>query len=83
MLPPVFEVMVRAFGMVIGSRVKAPHAPDYGCVVELNPSTNQMVRILQDPKGEYIAHLYGVTAHKGKLYFGSLVTDYIGVYDLN
>ena len=37
---------------------------------------------LQDPRGEDIGMLTGVTLWDEKLYLGSLHNDYIGVYDL-
>lgn len=35
-----------------------------------------------DPQGKDISELTGVTYHEGKLYFGTLKHDFIGVYTL-
>ena len=50
-------------------------------VVEIDPGNGQ-TRLLQDPHGEDIGMLTGVTLWDEKLYLGSLHNDYIGVYDL-
>jgi sugar lactone lactonase YvrE len=59
-----------------------PKPEPYGFVLKLNEQ-GEIVESLQDPTGE---HLYAVTSvqeHKGKLYFGSLHNDRIGVLRLN
>jgi len=80
--PPTIDRILRGLAMAVPKSL-SPKPKKYGCVVEISPESNKILRILQDPKGDDIAHLYGVTVYDGKLYFGSLVNDYIGVYDLS
>lgn len=60
----------------------APPIKPYGSVVEVNPVNGGVVRYIQDPLGEDISRLAGVTVHDNKLYLGSLTNDYIAIYDL-
>jgi hypothetical protein len=77
-LPHVLDVLLRTLLMSL-PRSLAPDKPKYGGILEVDPSTGDF-RYLQDPKGEDITGLTGVTVHGGKLYLGSLENDFIGVY---
>lgn len=58
-----------------------PKPEPYGFVIKLNEA-GAIVDSLQDPDGQ---HLYAVTSvqeHQGKLYFGSLDSDRIGVLEV-
>ena len=81
-LPTTIDWVVRGLIMTL-PRSLAPKPKTYGCVVEFDPKINKITRIFQDPKGEDIAHLFGVAVNNGKLYFGSFHNKFIGVYDLN
>ena len=59
----------------------APPVKKFGGVVEVDPNT-KVFRLLLDPKGKDISMITGVTVHKNKLYLGSLLNKYIGVYNL-
>jgi hypothetical protein len=63
-------------------RSVAPKIVPYGGVVEIDPMNSRQTRLLQDPHGEDIGMLTGVTLWDEKLYLGSLHNDFIGVFDL-
>jgi len=79
-LPNSINMALRNIIMVLPRSV-APKIVPYGGVVEIDPGNGQ-TRLLQDPRGEDIGMLTGVTLWDEKLYLGSLHNDYIGVYDL-
>jgi len=54
----------------------------YGGVAVIHTHSGDM-SILQDPKGEEIGLITGLTVFDKKLYMGSLVNDFVGVYDLS
>lgn len=58
-----------------------PPVKKFGGVVEVNPNTKEY-RLLLDPTGKDISMITGVTVHKNKLYLGSLLNKYVGVYNL-
>lgn len=84
-LPNYTDLLPRALMMLL-PRSLAPKVTKYGGVVEIFPEDTKKngygSRILQDPWGEDITFLTGVTESGGKLYLGSLKNDYIGVYEL-
>uniref|UniRef100_A0A7S3Q3Y1 Strictosidine synthase conserved region domain-containing protein n=1 Tax=Chaetoceros debilis TaxID=122233 RepID=A0A7S3Q3Y1_9STRA len=55
---------------------------NYGGVAKIRTRSGD-VSILQDPKGEEIGLITGLTVFDKKLYMGSLVNDFVGVYDLS
>jgi hypothetical protein len=59
----------------------APNVKPYGGLLEIDTESNT-IKLIQDPTGEEIGHLAGVTVFDNKLYLGSLKNDYIGVYQL-
>jgi hypothetical protein len=59
-----------------------PKVKPYGGITIVDASTSRFVDLLQDPSGEDIGHITGVTIHDNKIFLGSLVNDFIGVYDL-
>lgn len=77
-----FDVALRTLLMSMPKSL-TPAPKKYGGVIEFDPSGNGEVRYIQDPKGEDIKMLTGVTEVNGKLYLGSLENNYIGVYTLN
>ena len=79
-LPNSINMALRNIIMVL-PRSMAPKIVPNGGVVEIDPRNGQ-TRLLQDPRGEDIGMLTGVTLWDEKLYLGSLHNDYIGVYDL-
>jgi hypothetical protein len=59
----------------------APKPKPYGGLYEFDAETGNLT-VIQDPTGQDIGMLTGVTVHDNKLYLGSLRNDYIGVYSL-
>jgi len=86
-LSPVIEVHLRTLMMMLPKSLSPKPVP-YGGVVEISPgndasyTSHHISRIFQDPMGENIKFITGVTVHKNKLYLASLTNDFIGVYDL-
>ena len=60
-----------------------PKTEKYGGITIVDPESSRYVGLIQDPDGQDIGHITGVTIHENKLYLGSLENDFIGVYDLN
>lgn len=79
-IPHPFDMPLRVFIMLL-PRWLAPPTTKYGAVIEFDPVTKEH-RYIQDPKGQDLAMLTGVTIHKNKLYLGSLTNDFIGLYSL-
>ena len=79
--PPMLDLVLRSLLMIVPKSL-APEVNPIGCVVEVDPETGELIQTYQDPKGDDIAALHGVTFNNEKLYFGSLHNDFIGVYDL-
>ena len=80
LLPDPLDRIVRVMLMML-PRWLAPPVTKYGGIVEMDPDTKDY-RYIQDPTGQDLAMLTGVTYHNNKLYLGSLENDYIGVYTL-
>ena len=86
-LPPSMEAWLKTFLMMLPKSL-APKATKYGGVVEVavttgdESSSGKITRFFQDPSGECIHGITGVTVHDGKLYLGSLENNFIGVLDL-
>lgn len=58
-----------------------PKPKPYGLVLRLNEK-GEIIESLQDPSGEHLFAVTSVQEHSGKLYFGSLYNNRIGVLDL-
>lgn len=84
-LPTFIERPLRSFLMILPKSVQPP-VVKYGGVVEFHPGNEtthpHVIQIFQDPTGEVIKMLTGVTIQGGKLYLGSLENEYVGVFDL-
>jgi hypothetical protein len=78
-----FDMILRSMLMGL-PKYLAPKVKPYGGLVEIDVKSKTM-NLIQDPTGEDIGHLAGVTKSKfdNRLYLGSLKNDYIGVYDLS
>jgi hypothetical protein len=59
-----------------------PKMKVYGGITIVDPATSRYVGLVQDPSGEDISHITGVTVHDNKIFLGSLENNFIGVYDL-
>lgn len=85
-LPNYLDLLPRALVMLL-PRSLSPKVVKYGGVVEIFHENSEhesyISKIIQDPTGEDISMLTGVTEYDGKLYLGSLKNDYIGVFDLS
>lgn len=81
-LPLPINLFVRTLLMTLPKRL-LPNTKPYSCVAILDPDTNSLVDLLQDPRGKDLTTMTGITFYKNKLYLGSLHNDYIGVYSLN
>ena len=77
-----FDMILRSVLMGL-PKYLAPKVKPYGGLVVIDVRSKTM-NLIQDPTGEDIGHLAGVTKSKfdNKLYLGSLKNGYIGVYDL-
>lgn len=84
-MPPKLEKYLRTLILTLPKSIQ-PKVVAYGGVVEFNPGNETVkpyiTRIFQDPTGEMIEMITGVTLHEGKLYLGSLKNKYIGVYEM-
>lgn len=60
-----------------------PETEPYGGITVIDPETSSYVGLIQDPTGQDIGHITGVTVYDNKLFLGSLSNDFIGVYDLS
>uniref|UniRef100_A0A7S2VXW8 Strictosidine synthase conserved region domain-containing protein n=1 Tax=Eucampia antarctica TaxID=49252 RepID=A0A7S2VXW8_9STRA len=85
-LPSIVETFVRTLFMMMPLWI-LPSAKAYSGILEFDPykggDNNSEVRLFQDPTGKDIHSITGVTEHSGKLYLGSIVNEFIGVYDLD
>jgi hypothetical protein len=79
-IPHPFDMFFRSFLMSLPKSFSPPLKP-YGGLVEFDPEGGEL-RFIQDPNGDNVGMLTGVTVHDNKLYLGSLRNDYIGVYHL-
>jgi sugar lactone lactonase YvrE len=79
-LPDAVDLALRMIYLLL-PRIFAPRINMYGGFVEVDPGTGEF-RYIQDPTGKDMVVITGVTEHNGKLYLGSLVSNFIGVYDL-
>jgi hypothetical protein len=59
-----------------------PKIEPYGGITIVDAASSRYMGLLQDPSGEDIAHITGVTVHDNKIFLGSLENDFIGVYEL-
>ncbi|KAG7356114.1 strictosidine synthase related protein [Nitzschia inconspicua] len=60
-----------------------PKTTHYGGITVVDPTTSSYIALIQDPTGEDVGHITGVTIHDNKVFLGSLENNYIGVYDLS
>lgn len=83
---PNIEAWIRTLVMMVPSSL-LPKPVSYGGVVEITQGSDitpsEINFFFQDPRGNYIGMLTGVTEHSGKLYLGSLLNNFIGVLDLS
>lgn len=82
MLPHPFDVSLRNMLLLLPKWI-APDVKPYGGIAIIDPERMEYVDVIQDASGQNIRSITGVTLHDDKLYLGSLVNKYIGVYDLN
>ena len=85
-IPHPFDIVFRSFLMSLPKKLAPPVKP-YGGIIEVDAfgtseSGGKMTRLIQDPTGEDVGMINGVTVHNNKLYLGSLYNDYVTVYDL-
>ena len=85
-LPPWLGKPVRSFLLMI-PRTWSPQPEPYGGVAEIHPgdegSPARIVRVFQDPTGQDMSFVTGVTEHEGSLYLGSLHNNHVGVLSLD
>lgn len=86
-LPKNIEAVIKTFFMML-PKWFSPKPMRYGCFLELKMERNEndkdvIQRIVQDPYGDQISSITGVTEHKGKLYLGSLENPFIGIYQID
>ena len=80
-LPYAVDVFFRTFILSLPRKL-APKVKKYGGVIEIDAQTKEL-RYIQDPTGDDISMITGVTEHDKKLYLGSLQNNFIGVYKLD
>ena len=85
MVPKRFFPQVKRYGGVaeLLSYGNVPDGSELSLSSGSSSSTASVTRIHQDPTGENIKMITGVTVYDGKIYLGSLHNDYIGVYDVD
>jgi len=85
-LPPLIGVPLRTLLMAL-PRAWGPKPEEYGGAAEIHPgdadSPARVLRTFQDPDGRDVGFVTGVTEREGKLYLGSLHSDYVGVLSLD
>ena len=82
-LPHPIDMLVRSILLGLPKRLAPPIKP-YGGVAVFDPEIEQAspVTFIQDPDGNDVGMITGITVHDNKLYLGSLKNNYIGVYHL-
>ena len=80
-IPSPIDWIVKSLLMLLPKEL-APHIDQYGGITVVDGTTGSFVTVLQDPTGQDISKLTGVTVHDNKLYLGSLENDFVGVYTL-
>jgi len=80
-LPSAVSVLLRGLLMSLPKSM-APEAVKYCGIVEYDIRTNRVTRLLQDPTGQDVNEMNGVTVHDNKLYLASLQHNYIIVHSL-
>lgn len=87
-LPKSVQAGIKTLIMMLPKQL-SPKPIRYGGFLEMKVSSSGddrkdvMTRIVQDPTGDAIMAITGVTEHKGKLYLGSLENRFIGIYQLD
>ena len=79
-LPSALDVFLRTLLLMLPPSL-APPVELYAAVLQVDALTGE-IEIYQDPTGQDLNVLCGVTLHNRKLYFGSVHNEYIGVYQL-
>mmetsp|Transcript_6871 Transcript_6871/g.7496 ORF Transcript_6871/g.7496 Transcript_6871/m.7496 type:complete len:412 (+) Transcript_6871:66-1301(+) len=84
-LPASWEAWIKTLLMMLPKSL-TPKPTQYGGVIEIVPgddsSPSHISRLFQDPNGDHINMITGVTELDGKLYLGTLTNNYVGVLDL-
>jgi len=81
-LPPSLHQALRTLTLMLPKSLRPKPVP-YGCFVEFDPKIPKVTRIIQDPTGQDLRLISGVTVHGNKLYLGSLNNNVVGVYKLS
>jgi hypothetical protein len=81
-MPPKVNQVFRTITLMLPKSM-SPQPVPFGAFVEMDPVSGRVTRVVQDPTGNDLKFITGVTEHQGKLYLGSLNNDMIGVYDLS
>ena len=80
-LPPPIDRLAKSLLMLVPKEL-APHVIPYGGVTIVDGETGTFVGRIEDPTGQDISGITGVTVHNNQLYLGGLHNNYIGVYSL-
>ncbi len=82
-MPQIVEAVFRTMLLIVPKRF-SPQPESYTGIVEIARvgSEYKVKRIVQDPDGEDIRMITGVTVKDSQLFLGSLVNNFVGVYDL-
>lgn len=79
-IPHPWDVFFRTILLALPKYLAPPVKP-YGGVAVMSPESGD-VSFIQDPNGENLSMLSGVTVHDNKLFIGSLRNRFIVVYEL-
>jgi len=85
-ISPRAEAWIKTVTMILPKWMQPKPVP-YGGVLEITygdeGESSKINRLFQEPNGEHVSMITGVTEHNGKLYLGSLHNNYVGVLDLS
>lgn len=84
-VPPIWRLLssklTRLIYAWITEYVSIP-VKSWGYVVKVSPE-GQVLTVLADQEGGFVSHVSSALEHKGHLFLGNLVGDYISVFDLS
>jgi sugar lactone lactonase YvrE len=84
-MPKTLEAILKTMFLLV-PKTLSPKPAKYACIVEYTSGADvergKVLRVFQDPYGEEVNLLTGVTIYGSKLYFSSLHHNFIGVLDI-
>jgi len=80
-LPAAVHDIVRAAFLRLPASLRPGPVP-FGCAVLIDAWTGKKLRYLVDPLGASVTYVTSAVERDGKLYLGSLTSDYVAVFDV-